>query len=155
LSSFAAMATPGMSSKSKELFLGSNHAEFAVLRTVREVRGSYFVSYYKKYLDVYVKEDETKEGIGEIKLKKSTLMLDFVEDRVDGSKLDVTVKGAEITSLIKQRLGYGPYIKEEHWEIVEVMRDSNSIYLKVKVGGNHKYVCVLPAEVKHLESQVK
>jgi len=39
LSSFTCLATPDFSSKSQELFLGSNNTEFAILRTEREVRG--------------------------------------------------------------------------------------------------------------------
>jgi len=182
-------ATPDSSSKSKELFLGSNNAEFAILRTVREVKGSHFVTYYKKYLDVYAKElDQTKEGLNKVKLKKSILMVDFSENSVNYPKLDVTVhqkdttlsyaellvkyhqklhkvearvydfieseKEVKITKLISEKLGYKHGEEKHRWKIEEVLSDSDSIYLKMSLGGNNRYICVLPEEVKQLKERL-
>jgi len=189
LSSFTCLATPDFSSKSQELFLGSNNTEFAILRTEREVRGNHFTTYYKKYLDVYIKEpDEVEEGVRKVKLKSSTLIVDMTENRIHYPKLDVTVnqqdstlkysellveyhqklndvevkikslitdgKDVIINKLISEKLRYKLSEKKHPWKVTEVQCDSNSIYLKMKLGDNNRYICILPEEVKMLKERL-
>jgi len=186
LFSCVCQATPGGSSKTKEKFIGSNETGFAVLRTTREIKGSHYEQFYKRYLDVYVKEvHETEDGPHGMKLESSTLITDITKDTTHYPKVGTTVnfqntelkysevlvkfhqelhlveptlitlikedKDAVISGLIRERLGYGPDVTKKNWKIVEVMRDPNCIYLKVKLGDNNKYICILPDEVKLLK----